>query len=101
MQCDNVLDLLKSLKNVKYKLNFVKHNETFCTSPHSFHWFNSTEILALSQVEIFNKVTFFSKIVFVYFKINIIVFKEIVKSILGVLLPNDLTCQMKIKNFFI
>lgn len=69
MHCDDVLDLLKSLKNVKYKLNFAKHNVTLCTSPLSYHWFNSSEILALSQIEIINKVTFFLKLCIIYLKI--------------------------------
>lgn len=56
MNCDNVLSLMESVRNTKYKLYFTKYNDTFCTSPHSFHWFNSTDILALSQVESINKV---------------------------------------------
>lgn len=57
MQCDSLLELMENSRKAKYKINFVKYNETFCMSSLSFHWFNSTEKVALSQVEIINKVT--------------------------------------------
>lgn len=56
MHCNSVLDLMKSLRNTKYKLYFTKYNETFCTSSHSYDWFNSTEKVALNQLEIIDKV---------------------------------------------
>lgn len=56
VQCDSVLDLMTKSRSAKYKLFFTKYNETFCASSLSFHWFNSTEKVALSQVEIINKV---------------------------------------------
>lgn len=56
VQCDSVLDLMTKSRSAKYKLYFAKYNETFCASSLSFHWFNSTEKVALSQVEIINKV---------------------------------------------
>lgn len=56
MHCNSVLDLMKSLRSTKYKLYFTKYNETFCTSSHSYDWFNSTEKVALNQLEIIDKV---------------------------------------------
>ncbi|VVC45541.1 Hypothetical protein CINCED_3A009440 [Cinara cedri] len=51
IRCESLLDLMKKSGNSKYKLNFVKHNETFCMSSLSFHWFNTTEKVALREVE--------------------------------------------------
>jgi len=52
---------MEKSRNAKYKLYFIKYNETFCMSSLSFHWFNSTEKVALSQVEIINKVKYIHK----------------------------------------
>ncbi|XP_025420320.1 protein halfway isoform X3 [Sipha flava] len=56
MHCDSILDLMKSCIGLKNKPFFINPNETFCLSSIGFHWFNSTEKLALSQVEIINKI---------------------------------------------
>lgn len=56
IHCSSLLELMERSRNAKYKLYFKKYNETFCMSSLSFHWFNSTEKVALNQVEIINKV---------------------------------------------
>lgn len=58
MQCDGILDLMKKYIESTYKPIFNNPNETFCLQPLGFHWFNSTEKLALNQLEIINKVKF-------------------------------------------
>lgn len=63
IKCESILDLMKKSGNSKYKLNFVKHNETFCMSSLSFHWFNSTEKVALSEVEGIKKVKYIHSII--------------------------------------
>ncbi|XP_027836855.2 protein halfway isoform X1 [Aphis gossypii] len=55
IHCSSLLELMERSRNAKYKLYFKKYNETFCMSSLSFHWFNSTEKVALNQVEIINK----------------------------------------------
>lgn len=58
MQCNSVLDLMKSSRNTNFKLYFTKYNETFCTSSMNYYWFNSTEKVALNQLEIIDKVKY-------------------------------------------
>lgn len=45
MLCSNVLNALR-----RTELNFGNENATFCSSASSFHWFNTTESLALTQI---------------------------------------------------
>lgn len=50
---------MKSTRNTKYQLNFANNNNTFCISPMSYQWFNSSEKLALNQIESVDQVKYF------------------------------------------
>ncbi|XP_050431504.1 protein halfway isoform X2 [Adelges cooleyi] len=55
--CDSLLELMGRSKNDESKqLLFKNSNDTFCMAPRSFHWFNSTEILAYDQIKIIDKI---------------------------------------------
>lgn len=57
MECQTLFDLMASVRsNPDRKIHWINYNETFCMDALSFHWFNSTEKISLSQVEIINKV---------------------------------------------
>lgn len=56
MKCESVFELIRKQKQSNYKLVFVNYNETYCIKPSSFHWFNSTDKVALNQVEKLKKV---------------------------------------------
>jgi len=57
VKCDSIVDLMtKSRIASSYKLVFINSNQTFCASSLSFHWFNSTEKVTLSQVKIIDQV---------------------------------------------
>lgn len=51
LPCDSILDLMKHMRN----LQFRHDNNTYCLTSRSFHWFNSTERIPLSSVNVLNK----------------------------------------------
>lgn len=51
MLCTSVAEAIK-----RQELNFNNRNETYCLSSKTFHWFNSTEQVPLTQVETINEV---------------------------------------------
>lgn len=55
MLCKSVLDALERYS--KGHLNFINVNTTFCTSSKTFHWFNTTELVPIRQVEVIHEVT--------------------------------------------
>lgn len=46
LECSHLFDALK-----RSEINFKNKNETYCLSSKTFHWFNSTELVPLAQVE--------------------------------------------------
>ncbi|KAK9496736.1 hypothetical protein O3M35_013025 [Rhynocoris fuscipes] len=48
LECHSVNDLI----GVSNHLNFNNRNSTFCLTSQSFHWFNSTSLVSLEQVEL-------------------------------------------------
>lgn len=56
VKCDRIVDLMTKSRIANYKLVFLNSNQTFCASSLSFHWFNSTEKVTLSQVKIISQV---------------------------------------------
>ncbi|XP_073972643.1 leucine-rich repeat domain-containing protein hfw isoform X3 [Rhodnius prolixus] len=49
---------LSSLVGFRNYLSFIHRNTTFCRTSQSFHWFNSTSLVSLEQVELLQGVQF-------------------------------------------
>ncbi|XP_077298708.1 leucine-rich repeat domain-containing protein hfw [Arctopsyche grandis] len=52
--CQSVLDALK--KHGEH-LKFMNTNSTFCSSSNTFHWFNTTELVSIIQVELIHELS--------------------------------------------
>lgn len=54
MWCNSILELMVRFQNTS-RLEFQNRNDTNCLSVRSFHWFNSTDAMTLSQLELLTK----------------------------------------------
>jgi len=52
MSCVSLKEFMTSFKNTSTHLDFNNYNNSFCLSAKSFHWFNSTEVVPLMQLEL-------------------------------------------------
>lgn len=55
LMCSSMSDLIAKWQNNNDSISFNNYNNSYCSSQRSFNWFNSTDLVPLSQVEILTK----------------------------------------------